>query len=93
MSALWFKNPSYKTTVLYNNNNNNYYYYYYYYYYNYNYNYYVTRNYSLLSTLGSWSIDPTDLLIPLLFQEYCYDNMNFMKVFQKMVLLFYKSKP
>ena len=25
-------------------------------------------------------------------QEFCYDNMNFMKVFQKIVLLFYKSK-
>ena len=25
-------------------------------------------------------------------QEYCYDNMNFMKVFHKIVLLFYKSK-
>ena len=28
----------------------------------------------------------------LLFQEYCYDNMNFTKVFQKMVLLLYKSE-
>lgn len=27
-----------------------------------------------------------------LFQEYCYDNMNFTKVFQKMVLLLYKSE-
>lgn len=26
------------------------------------------------------------------FQEYCYDNMNFTKVFQKMVMLLYKSK-
>ncbi len=25
-------------------------------------------------------------------QEYCYDNMNFMKVFHKIVLLFYKSE-
>ena len=25
-------------------------------------------------------------------QEYCYDNMNFMKVFQKIVMLFYKCK-
>ena len=24
-------------------------------------------------------------------QEFCYENMNFMKVFQKIVLLFYKS--
>lgn len=28
----------------------------------------------------------------LSFQEYCYDNMNFTKVFQKMVLLLYKSE-
>ena len=25
-------------------------------------------------------------------QEYCYDNMNFIKTFNKIVLLFYKSK-
>lgn len=25
-------------------------------------------------------------------QEFCYDNMNFMKVFTKIILLFYKSK-
>ncbi|KXJ21157.1 basic leucine zipper and W2 domain-containing protein 1 [Exaiptasia diaphana] len=25
-------------------------------------------------------------------QEYCYDNMNFMKVFQKIILLFYKTE-
>lgn len=25
-------------------------------------------------------------------QEFCYDNMNFMKVFQKIVLLFYKNE-
>lgn len=25
-------------------------------------------------------------------QEFCYDNMNFMKVFQKIVFLFYKSE-
>lgn len=25
-------------------------------------------------------------------QEYCYDNMNFMKVFQKISMLFYKSE-
>ena len=25
-------------------------------------------------------------------QEYCYDNMNFMKLFQKIVMLLYKSK-
>lgn len=26
------------------------------------------------------------------WQEYCYDNMSFMKVFQKIVMLFYKSE-
>lgn len=25
-------------------------------------------------------------------QEYCYENMNFMKIFHKIILLFYKSK-
>ena len=25
-------------------------------------------------------------------QEYCYDNMNFMKLFQKIIMLLYKSK-
>jgi len=25
-------------------------------------------------------------------QDFCYDNMNFMKVFQKIVFLFYKSE-
>ena len=25
-------------------------------------------------------------------QDFCYDNMNFMKVFQKIVFLFYKCK-
>jgi len=25
-------------------------------------------------------------------QEFCYENMNFMKVFQKIILLFYKAE-
>lgn len=32
------------------------------------------------------------LTLLLKMQEYCYDNMNFMKSFHKIVLLFYKSK-
>jgi len=26
-------------------------------------------------------------------QDYCYDNMNFLKVFTKVIQLFYRSKP
>ncbi|RXG71288.1 Protein krasavietz [Armadillidium vulgare] len=33
-----------------------------------------------------------ELQLLLRVQEYCYDNMNFMKVFQKIVYLFYKSE-
>ena len=32
------------------------------------------------------------LTLLLKMQEYCYDNMNFMKSFHKIVLLFYKSE-
>jgi len=32
------------------------------------------------------------LTLLIKIQEYCYDNMNFMKVFHKIVLLFYKSR-
>jgi len=34
----------------------------------------------------------SELALMLKIQEYCYENMNFMKVFQKIILLFYKSK-
>ncbi len=34
----------------------------------------------------------SELALMLKVQEYCYENMNFMKVFQKIILLFYKSK-
>lgn len=34
----------------------------------------------------------SELQLMLRVQEYCYCNMNFMKVFQKIILLFYKSK-
>ncbi len=33
----------------------------------------------------------TELALIIKIQEYCYDNMNFMKVFQKIIVLFYKS--
>lgn len=34
----------------------------------------------------------SEIALILKVQEYCYENMNFMKVFQKIILLFYKSK-
>jgi len=34
----------------------------------------------------------SELALMLKVQEYCYENMNFMRVFQKIILLFYKSK-
>lgn len=34
----------------------------------------------------------SELALMLKVQEYCYENMNFMKVFQKIILLFYKSE-
>jgi len=34
----------------------------------------------------------SELVLMLRVQEYCYDNMNFMKVFQKIIVLFYKGK-
>lgn len=33
----------------------------------------------------------SELALMLKVQEYCYENMNFMRVFQKIILLFYKS--
>lgn len=33
-----------------------------------------------------------ELALILKVQEFCYENMNFMKAFQKIVVLFYKSK-
>lgn len=33
-----------------------------------------------------------ELQLLLRIQEYCYDNMNFMKVFHRIVYLFYKCK-
>lgn len=34
----------------------------------------------------------SELTLLTKIQEYCYDNMNFLKVFQKIVILLYKSK-
>ena len=34
----------------------------------------------------------SELQLMLRIQEFCYGNMNFMKVFQKIILLFYKSE-
>ena len=33
-----------------------------------------------------------ELALMLKVQEYCYDNMNFLKAFQKIIVLFYKSE-
>ncbi|GFR08402.1 basic leucine zipper and W2 domain-containing protein 2, partial [Trichonephila clavata] len=45
---------------------------------------------SLLSTFTRSAKSELALLIRV--QEYCYDNMNFMKVFEKIVVLFYKTE-
>ena len=34
----------------------------------------------------------SELALMLKIQEFCYGNMNFMKVFHKIILLFYKSE-
>ena len=34
----------------------------------------------------------SELALLLKVQEYCYENMNFLKAFQKINVLFYKSK-
>lgn len=36
--------------------------------------------------------DRAELALILKVQEFCYENMNFMKAFQKIILLFYKCK-
>jgi eIF4-gamma/eIF5/eIF2-epsilon len=36
------------------------------------------------------STDKSELALILKVQEFCYENMNFMKTFQKIILLFYK---
>jgi len=43
------------------------------------------------SVLQPWtSSGKAELALLNKVQEYCYDNMNFMKVFQKIIMLFYK---
>lgn len=36
--------------------------------------------------------DRAELSLILKVQEFCYENMNFMKTFQKIILLFYQGK-
>jgi len=44
------------------------------------------------SLLGAFTETPrAELTLMLRIQDFCYDNMNFMKVFQKIVLLLYKT--
>jgi hypothetical protein len=38
------------------------------------------------------SIAKSELCLMLRVQEYCYGNMNFMKVFSKIIMLFYRGK-
>lgn len=35
----------------------------------------------------------SELILLQKVQEYCYDNIHFMKAFQKIVVLFYKGNP
>lgn len=49
------------------------------------------RIYSLLLVVVVKSV-MVELLLLVKIQEYCYDNMNFMKFFQKIVVMLYKSK-
>jgi len=47
---------------------------------------------SYTSLLGAFCTTPkAELTLMLRIQEFCYDNMNFMKVFQKIILLLYKN--
>jgi len=48
------------------------------------------RNFTALFQAHSTS-GRAELHLLVKVQEFCYDNMNFMKVFQKIVLLFYKN--
>lgn len=38
------------------------------------------------------TVDRAELALILKVQEFCYENMNFMKAFQKIILLFYKGE-
>jgi len=48
------------------------------------------RNFTLLFQAHA-SSPRAELHLLVKVQEFCYDNMNFMKVFQKIILLFYKN--
>lgn len=48
------------------------------------------RTYSVLFS-STAKTDKSELALMLRIQEYCYENMNFMKVFPKIILLFYKA--
>lgn len=49
------------------------------------------RNYTQL--FGAFSTaQKAEMALILKVQEFCYENMNFMKAFQKIVLMFYKSE-
>lgn len=45
---------------------------------------------SLLASLTE-SSPKSQLTLIVKIQEYCYDNMNFLKVFSRIVVLFYKG--
>jgi hypothetical protein len=49
------------------------------------------KKYSLVMAAVAKSLEAEIKLI-VKVQEYCYENMVFMKVFQKIIVLFYKSK-
>lgn len=49
------------------------------------------RNYSQMFSAFTTN-DRAELALILKIQEYCYDNMNFMNSFYKIMVLFYKRK-
>lgn len=49
------------------------------------------RNYSQMFSAFTTN-DRSELALILKIQEYCYDNMNFMNSFYKIMVLFYKRK-
>lgn len=44
----------------------------------------------LLSNLAK--TNKSELALVVKVQDYCYDNMNFLKVFHKIIVLFYKGE-
>lgn len=49
------------------------------------------RQYTLMLQAFT-TVDRAELALILKVQEFCYENMNFMKAFHKIMLLFYKGK-